>query len=176
MANYSKEILQNNVFTLLRYSGITYEQFADILEISLRKLKYVKNGESEFSIADVSKIAIFFDKSFAEITTKKIEVDRNFRNELLNIHRKNVEYRKILEDRPSIPYAIEFILVFDPEFENSELEVKQILQIFRKYGWEYRSPSVSKELKRMKSLILSKPHDQKKGTNLYSKAILQQNV
>ena len=171
MANYSKEILQENVFTLLRFSGITYEQFANILEISLRKLKYVKNGESEFSIADVSKIAIFFNKSFAEITTQKIEVNRNFRNELLNIYRKNVEYRKILEDRPSIPYAIEFILIFDPEFENSGLEVKQILQIFRKYGWDYRSSSVSKELKKMGGLIKLKPHPQKKGVNLYAKAI-----
>lgn len=171
MANYSKEILQENVFTLLRFSGITYEQFANILEISLRKLKYVKNSESEFSIVDVNKIAIFFNKSFAEITTQKIEVNINFRNELLNIHRKNVEYRKILEDRPSIPYAIEFILVFDPEFKNSELEVKQILQVFRKYGWDYRSSSVSKELKQMGSLIKSKPHPKKKGINLYSKAV-----
>ncbi|WP_259016795.1 hypothetical protein [Emticicia fluvialis] len=171
MANYSKEILQENVFNLLHFSGITDEQFANILEISLRKLKYVKKRESEFTIADVNKIALFFDKSFAEITTKKVEVNRNFRNELLSIHRKNVEYRKILEDRPSIPYAIEFILVFDPEFKNSEFEVKQILQVFRKYGWNYRSPSVSKELKNMSSLILSKPHPQKKGINLYFKAV-----
>ncbi len=77
-------------------------EFLDFLAVAYSWNIY-KNRESEFSIADVSKIAIFSDKSFAEITIKKIEVDRNFRNKLLNIHRKNVEYRKILEDRPSIP-------------------------------------------------------------------------
>ena len=66
MANYSKEILRENVFNLLRFSGLTFEQFANILEISLRKLKYVKNGESEFSISDVDKIAVFFDISFTQ--------------------------------------------------------------------------------------------------------------
>lgn len=171
MANYSREILRENVFNLLRFSGLTFEQFANILEISLRKLKYVKNGESEFSISDVDKIAVFFDVSFTELTTKQVEVTKNFRNELLNIHRRNVEYRKTLEDPPSIPYAIEFVLVFDPDFKHKELEVKQILHIFRKYGWDYRSSSVSKELKKMVTLIKSKPHPKKKGVNLYSKAV-----
>lgn len=171
MANYSREIFRENVFNLVRFSGLTFEQFANILEISLRKLKYVKKGESKFSISDVNKIALFFDISFAELTTKKIEVTRNFRNELLDTHRRNLEYRKTLEDPPSIPYAIEFILVFDPDFKNKELEVKQILQIFQKYGWDYRSSSVSKELKKIVTLVRSKPHPHKNGVNLYSKAV-----
>ncbi len=39
MTNYSKEILRENVFDLVRFSGLTFEQFVNILEISLKKLK-----------------------------------------------------------------------------------------------------------------------------------------
>lgn len=172
MAKYDKEILRKNVLKLLQYSGITSEQFANIIGISLRKLQYLKKGNEEkatLTIKNIEAIATLFNQDFTKITTQNIEVFKNFRNELLSVHRGNVEYQKILEDRPSIPYAIESVLVHDTEFKNSKLEVKQILEIFRKHGWIYESSSVSNELKKAKDIIKIEAHPFKGGTNLYSK-------
>lgn len=172
MANYNKEILKENVLQLIEYAGLTDEQFVNIIDISVRKLQYLKNNEvdkAKFTIEDIEKISILFNRDFIDITTKSIQVSSDFRNELLNTHRGNIEYTKILEDRPSIPYAIKFVLVEDLEFQNTKLEVKHILKIFQKYGWVYKSSSVSNELKKLVNIIHSETHPSKKLTNLYSR-------
>ncbi|MBK1439688.1 hypothetical protein JHJ32_06815 [Parapedobacter sp. ISTM3] len=169
MKEFNKELTRENIFLLLYYSGLTDEQFSNILSISLRWLRYIKSGKYDFKIEEIERAAKFFNRSFNSITSKSLTIPKNLRSLLIDIHKNNTEYLTPLLANPTIPYAIEFQLLEAPEFKNDALEVKQISKIFEKAGWKFKSSSISNALKQMSNLIVSEPHPTKGGTNVYSR-------
>lgn len=169
MNDFNSTITKDNIFQLLRHSGLTDEQFANIIEISVRWLGYIKNDRYEFKIKEIEKASKFFNVPFNTLTSKRLTISKKLRDNLIITHKSNTEYLKPLLDHPSIPYAIEFTLLDDPDFQGRELEVKDIKAIFKKNNWDFASSSISNGLKFMSHLIRVRSHPTKKGTNLYSK-------
>lgn len=169
MKDFDKNQTRDNIFLLIHYSGISDEQFSNILGVSLRWFRYIKSGKYDFKIDEIEKASKFFDTPFNSITSKALKPSKNLRSMLITIHKTNTEFLTPLLEPPTIPYAIEFILLNDAEFDNSRLEIKDISKIFEKRGWRFKSSSISNALKQMTHLISAKPHPTKGGTNLYTK-------
>lgn len=169
MKNFDAAITRENIFMLIRYSGITLEHFANVIGLSKRWVQYIKSGTYDFDIESINNACKFFDVDFTKITTAKLKPRLNYRSWLQKQHKFNLEYSKILSEAPSIPYAIEFILIKDSEFiEEDGLEIKSIREIFKKYDLVYASSSLSNELQKSNFIKFSK-HPKKAQTNLYSK-------
>lgn len=169
MNDFNRELTKENIFRLLSYSGLTDEQFANILGVSIRWLEYIKNDTYDFKIPEIEKASKFFNLPFYNITSKQLVISKNLRENLVAVHKNNTEYLKPLLDTPSIPYAIEFKLLDDPDFQGKELEVKEINKIFEKSGWSFASSSLSNGLKQMGEFIQYRKSPYKEGTHLYSK-------
>ena len=168
MITFDADLTRENILYCLRFSGISIEGFTNILGVSVRKFKYVKARKSNFNINDIEKASAFFRVSFSKLTTTRITLSGDFRRSLLSHHHNNLEYTKILEDKPSIPYAIQFILITNDEFLENKMEVKAIKKLLDKKGFSYASSSLTNELKKSE-LIDYEPHPSKKGTFLYFK-------
>ncbi len=169
MANLNKELIHRNIFKLLNHSGLTDISFANLLGVSDKQVKRIKKGDAKFSIDNINKACDFFKKSLSSINNKEVEVDRRFRDKLIVSHKGNTEYSKVLNDNPSITYAIDFELMENEAFIEKGLEIKDIRMIFKARGWEYSSSYTSLAMQRNKARIAIFPHLTKKDTNLYSK-------
>jgi hypothetical protein len=169
MKKFDAVVTRENIFMLIRYSGITLEEFANIVGLSKRWLQYVKSGTYDFDLTSIDKVCMFFNIDFINLTTTKLKLKSNYRSLLQKHHKNNLEYSKILSEPPSISYVIEFILIKDNEFVESDgMEIRNIRKILDKYGLVYKSSSVSNELQKSKFIKFEK-HPKKKGTNLYKR-------
>lgn len=169
MANVNKELIKRNILKLLDYSGLKDINFADLLEISPRQLKYIKTGEADFSIDSINRSCDFFKCTFSNLNNKEVKLDKLFRDKLILQHKNSIEFRKYLDDNPSISYAIDFELVDNNKFKTKGLEIKEIRKIFRNRGWNYSSTYISLGMKRNQDKITITPHPTKAKTNIYSK-------
>jgi len=159
-------ILAENINLLVEASGLTDETFSNMMGFSLRKLKYMRKGNTNLKLIDLVKISDFFQ--IKDLTSKIVVIDGNLRSKLLKIHKGNKEYEKHLEEAPTIVYAIKQCLL-KVGYVNFPAQIRDIKQAFRKQGWEYNSSSISTALKRMPDLIRIEQHPTKKGTFLYSR-------
>ncbi|MFD2962497.1 MULTISPECIES: hypothetical protein [Olivibacter] len=169
MANLNKELIKKNIFKLLDYSGLTDISFANLLDISDKQIKRIKKGEAEFSIDDINKACDFFKKTLASINSKEVEIDRKFRDKLIVQHKGNIEYSKLLQERPSITYAINFELLDNESFKTNGLDVSDISQVFEERGWEYSSSYISLAMSRNAEEIERIPHPTNKRRYAYKK-------
>src|SRR5690606_1972008 len=155
------------IILLFNKSGLTLENFANILEISIRWLKDIKSSNYIFDIESIKKASEFFNISFKKITTEKIHVPEDLRIILQKRHAKNVEYNKILSDPPSVPFIIDNILVKDDEFIFSDgMELKFVKKIILRYYPGLKLTNLSNDLQKSASIKYWK-HPTKKNTNLY---------
>ncbi|RYD95836.1 MAG: hypothetical protein EOP54_15065 [Sphingobacteriales bacterium] len=165
MAN-TNHIFTENLNLLIEHSGLTDENFSNMMGFSLRKLKYLKNGKGSLKVDELEKISSFF--SMKNINTKKINVEKDLRLKLIKTHAKNEEYITSLREAPTIVYAIKIVLLDEGIFENP-IGVKEIKSFFKQRDWNYSSSAISMALTRMPDLIKIEPHPSKKGTFVYSK-------
>ncbi len=169
MQKFNAEITRSNILRLLEHSGVTLEQFANIIGVSRRWLLYIKSGKYEFDLTSIERASLFFNFSFSDLTTKTVVPKNNLRSVLAKQHKANPEFKKILEDIPSIPYAIQFVLILDKDFASGEtFEIKEIRRILNKYNMEYKSSSLSVELRKSPHII-SEQSSVKMNTFLYKK-------
>jgi len=82
MSNFNRETTRQNIFLLLHSSGLSDEQFANFLGISLRWLGYLKSGKYDFKIDEIEKASLFFNLPFNTLTSKNLRVSQNLREEL----------------------------------------------------------------------------------------------
>lgn len=168
MANLNKELIRQNIFQLLGDSGLTDLAFANLLNLSEKQIRLIKKKKAEFSIDDINKACDFFRKTINNLNSKKIEVDFNLRDKLILVHKKTLEYRVLLEDSPSITYAINYELIHDEEFRTKGLGVSQIKEVFKKRGWNFESSYISTAMARNADQIKSIPNPKREGWNLYT--------
>lgn len=169
MNSIDPKIASSNILKLLHNSGISDEEFANLIEISIRWFKYIKSGQYFFKDSEIKTACEFFGQKIKYIGDRSFEVGNDLRDYLIKIHRNNDRYSAIVNSDPTIPYAIEFKLLNDPDFQKGKLEVKEINKIFNKYGWDFKSSSLSNALKKMNKYIKYEISPDKKGTHLYSK-------
>jgi len=167
MANLDEELIRRNIFKLVDHSGLTDVSFAHLLDVSDKQIKRIKKGEAAFSIDNINKACDFFGKSLSSINSKEMKVEDRFRNKLIKRHKGNTEYSKILEERPSITYAINFELLKNESFKTKGLDVSQIHQVFEERGWGYSSSYISLAMSRHKDRIERLPHPQKQKRYMY---------
>lgn len=168
MANLNKERIRKNIFKLLDYSGLTDLAFANLLDLSEKQVRLIKNGSAEFSIDDINKACDFFRKSGTSINNKEVEVDRMYRDRLIYLHKNNPEYQTILEKSPSITYAINFELFHDEKFRTKGLDIGEIKKLFEIRGWEFLSGYISTAMVRNADKIKRLPHPKRKGWYVYT--------
>lgn len=169
MAIFDKDLIKENLFILLDFSGLSDITFANLLDISSKQVKRLRKGEAEFSIDNINKACDFFSQSRQEINAREISPKISFRDNLIFIHKDNTEYSTILAKRPSITFAINFELFEHPLFLEGKLTVNEIGKIFKDKGWTFASSYISLAMKRNLDKIKIEPHPTKKGTFVYSK-------
>ncbi|WP_457941585.1 hypothetical protein M1D52_20400 [Olivibacter sp. SA151] len=167
MANLNKELIRKNIFKLLDYSGLTDLAFANVLDLSEKQVRLIKNESAEFSIDDINKACDFFRKSISSINNKEIEVDRKFRDKLITQHKNNPEYSIILEKRPSITYAINFELFHNEKFATEGIGIGSIKALFEDRGWKFSSGYISTAMDRNSDRIKRIPNPERAGWYLY---------
>jgi len=168
MANLNKELIRQNIFQLLDDSGLTDLAFANLLDLSEKQIRLIKKKEAEFSIDDINKSCDFFRKTINNLNTKQIETDYNLRDTLILAHKKNPEYSTLLEDNPSITYAINYELLRNEEFRTKGLGSGKIRELFEKRGWNFKSGYISTAMVRNADRIKSIPNPKRKGWYLYT--------
>lgn len=167
MKKFSATITRKNIFILIRYTGLTLEEFGNIIGLSKRWVQYVKEGKYDFDIPSIEKASNFFNVPFIKLTTTIVTPSFGYRKMLEAYHKNNTEYSKILSEPPSIPYLIEFILMKDSEFTTrTEMEIRDIRKIIGKYDLDYKGSSLSTELQKS-DFVEFWPHPTKNRTNLY---------
>jgi hypothetical protein len=169
MANLNLEAITKNIFKLLDYSGTTDVNFANLLAISEKQFRLIKNGQAEYNIKSINKACEFFNVSLSKINGKEIEINNDYREQLANRHKDNSEYYTLLESRPPIRHAIKFALLADLEFKNNGLIVGEIREIFIRKGWIFTSRYISTSLIRNSDLvdIVGKRLVKGKNANVY---------
>ncbi|MGB3063916.1 hypothetical protein [Sphingobacterium thalpophilum] len=168
MKVYDAQIAKENILNYLEKSGITIEDFANILGVSDRWIKYIRARENyTFNVELVKKASAFFGVDYIKMSSTLLTPPDNLRQILQKKHYKNLEYSKILNDTPSIAFIIEHILAIDEDFKDSEgVELKQIKKIIRKYYPHMKLTTLSSELQKSK-VIESSKSPVKINTNLY---------
>lgn len=169
MKKFNADITKDNIFELIRHSGISLESFGNIIGVSKRWIHYLKKGTYQFDLVGIEKSSEFFNIPFTKLTTTSIVPPNNYRISLQKHHKKNPEYSKILLENPSIPYIIEFVLLIDETFiSQKELEIKDVKRILLKYNLIYKGSSLSTEFQKS-NFIEHWSHPTKKKTYLYKK-------
>lgn len=168
MQKLNKHLIKDNILKLIYYSGITDIAFANLIGISDKQIKRIKKGSAEFSIDDINKSSDFFKIKLENINNKEIELERDFRDQLVAKNSGDSEYEPILLGNPPINYAIEFALLDNLKFRNTGLDVSEIREIFRLRNWDYTSAYISLAMSRNKSTISVFPHPTKMGRNIYT--------
>lgn len=160
------DIFAENLNLLIEHSGLTDENFSNMMGFSLRKLKYLKNGNGSLKVYELEKISSFF--LMKNINTKKINIEKNLRLKLIKAHAKNEEYITSLKESPTIVYAIKVVLL-DEDIFKKPIGVNEIKSFFTQKDWNYSSSAISMALIRMPELIKIERHPIKKRTFVYSK-------
>jgi transcriptional regulator with XRE-family HTH domain len=169
MKAYNAKITAKNIQNYFVQSGLTMEAFANLLDISKRWLEYVFSEKEnyEFDPNTVQKACDFFVADFRKFTTEIQAVPTDLRETLQKKHIKNLEFSKLLNDEPSLPFIIDNILVNDDEFARTAgIESKDIKEIIRKYYPKIELSNLSKTLQKSE-YIHYQPHPTKKRTNVY---------
>ncbi|WP_286766681.1 MULTISPECIES: hypothetical protein [Sphingobacterium] len=168
MKIYDAQIAKKNILNFFKKSGITIEDFANILGTSDRWIKYIQSNEKYvFDVEIVKKASSFFVVEYSNMSSTVLNPPNNLRQVLQKKHSKNPEYSKILNDTPTVSFIIENILAIDGDFKNSNgLELKYIKNIIKKYYPNMKLTTLSSELQKS-TVIESSKSTTKINTNLY---------
>lgn len=153
MENLNLEIITSNILKLLDFSGVADLRFAEILGISEKQFRLIKNEEANFNINNINKACDFFNIQISKINKATFKPENDLRETLANKHRNNVEYYPLLESRPTIRHAIRFTLLQHPIFISEGLVIGDIREIFIAKGWQFTSRYISTAMLRNLDLV-----------------------
>lgn len=168
MKVYDAQIAKRNILNFFKKSGISIEDFANILEISDRWIKYlIAEDKYVFNVELVKKASAFFMMDYTNMSSIILAPPSNLRQILQKKHSKNPEFSKILNDIPTVLFIIDNILALDDDFKNSNgLELKYVKIIIRRYYPSLKLTTLSSELQKSTMIETSKSPI-KINTNLY---------
>lgn len=153
MENLNLEIITSNILKLLDSSGVADLRFAEILGISEKQFRLIKNEEANFNINNINKACDFFIVNIYKINKSEFKPEHGLREKLANKHKKNVEYYLVLEGRPTIRHAIKFTLLQSPGFISEGLITSDIRSAFLSKGWDFTSRYISTGMQRNLDLV-----------------------
>lgn len=153
MKNLDTTFITTNILKLIDYAGITDIAFANLINISVRHLKRIRKREADFNPDHINKAAQFFIVPIQKLNSQEIEYEYLYRIKLAKKHKNNSEYASILNGRPSITYAIAYVLIYDEKFRNEGLVTGDIQDLFARIGWSYSSSYISSALERNRDLV-----------------------
>lgn len=157
MKDLNTKIIRENIFLLVDCSGISDVSFANVLGISTKNLKRIKKTTADFNIKNINKSSDFFQKTIDELNTKNLLIKLNLREELIFAHKGNSEYTTLLEKRPPITYALNYILFHNEKFKTTGLSTQQINTLFQEHNLKYSSSYISSAMSRNKDKIQIRP-------------------
>ncbi len=168
MVKFDKEIIGKNLKQLRNASGLSQHTLSYLVDISKRTIANVESGKTSYDLELLDKLLSFFNYELETIRRKDIEIPIDFRERLIKHHKTNKALSNLLNEPPSIVYAIVFKLLRS-DFINQPREINQIKSFFERFGWTYKGTSISNALKRMPDLIEIRKHENKANTNVYSR-------
>ena len=162
----SFDIILKNIINLIDASGITENHFAEMMNLSIRKWRYIKKGRVDLKLSDIEKIGNFFSVSVSQLSSTNFKVRNDLRHFLLQKYKNNTEYRTHLETKPSLMFAIRYVLLNYPGFIEP-MEIRDIQKYFKTFNWEFSSSSISNAMIRIREDINIQPHASKNKTFIY---------
>lgn len=153
MNRLNLSLIRSNIFKLLEFSGLTDIEFANILDISEKQLRLIKKEQATFNDENINKACSFFIISFNKLNTTEIEIKDNYRISLLQRHKNNPEFYKVLESTPSLTFAIKYLLLRNQNFKQHGFSTREIKIFLAAQGWHYTSRYISLGMARNKDLI-----------------------
>ncbi|WP_256011813.1 helix-turn-helix domain-containing protein [Desertivirga xinjiangensis] len=165
----SRVIIGSNIKSIRNALGLSQHDFSIVTDVSKRSIANIEAAQSGYNLDLLDKILSFLDLKLKQISDDIFTVPDDFRDKILNLHKKRGSPAvEILSKRPKIVFGINHILL-KKDFMRSPLEVHEIKDTLKKYGWDYKSSSISNALNRMPDLIEVKEHGEKKNTFVYSR-------
>jgi len=168
MVDSNHDNIINNINKLIDATGLSDVSIANMLNLSIRKLKYLKRGKVKLKLIDIELFTNFFNVSIHDLSKINFKTNSQIRERLKEKYRGNVEYVIHFEQTPTITYSIQYVLINSPLFKKP-MEIKDIRSLLKSRGWIYRSSSISQALARQTELVEIQNHPTKKKTFLYSK-------
>jgi transcriptional regulator with XRE-family HTH domain len=170
MEEISRNIIAKNVKLIRLLLGLSQLNFALVTGISKASLINIESGKKGYNLDMLEGIIKFIGYSLSNLSSKSFSPEQDLREILIERYKKTEsDYYNILSKTPEIVYAIRYKLLKSGSLDKPKeiFEIRE--ELYRLYGWEYRSSSISNTLTRMKNLITVQPHTVKKNTNIYSK-------
>jgi len=167
MANLDEQQIRNNIFRLVLHSGISEINLSLILDISDRQLKRIKESKGNFNIASINKACEFFNCEVEHLNSEELNIVPDFRDRLKKVHKGNIEYEKILDDRPSLTFVIKFVLIQNKAFLTKGISVKNIREYLSPMGYDYSSSHISLGMARLEKIVKRFPDPENPRTFLY---------
>lgn len=153
MKNLNLKQISENIFKLFEFAGIQKTQISNILGESNRQITRIKKEKAFFSVNSINIACAFFDISIDELNQQKLKIMHDIRDKLLIRHKNNLEYFHILTTRPSITYAIKYILLHNTTFIEQGLTAGDIRKLFLEKGLDYESKYISTAMARNSTLV-----------------------
>lgn len=168
MAKFDKQTIGTNIKILRESLGLSQVDFSHLVEVSPGTITNLEYGRGANNLETLGKILTFFNIEMDYLINQPISVSANFRESIINQHKKNKELVNLLHRQPTIVYAIKYNLL-KSDFLDKTREIGEVKAFFEKSGWVFLGTSISNALKRMPDLIEIRKHETKKNTNVYLK-------
>lgn len=153
MKEIDRKFITENILKLLDYSGVADNDFANLIEKSSKTILRIRKGTALFNVESINIAIDFFDKTLDDLNSNNIEFEEGYRNILKQKHKSNTNFYAILDERPTITYAIKYYLLENEEFKLNGLHVGAIRGFFNSFGWDYSSAYISSSMNRNKKQI-----------------------
>ena len=168
MVDSNHDNIINNINKLIDATDLSDVSIANMLNLSIRKFKYLKRGKVKLKLIDIELFTNFFNVSINDLSKINFKTNSQTRERLKEKYKSNVEYAIHFEQTPTITYSVKYVLINSPLF-HKPMEVNEIKSLFKSRGWIYRSSSISQALARQTELVKIQNHPTKKNIFLYSK-------
>lgn len=169
MTSLSRVIIGSNIKAIREALGLSQHDFSIVTDVSKRTIANIESAQSGYNLDLLDKILSFLNLKLKQVADDEFMIPHNFRETIINLHKKSGSPAvEILSKTPSIVFVINHILL-KKDLLVSPMEIHQIKNIFKTYGWEYKSSSISNALKRMPEFIEITKQDEKKNTFVYSR-------
>lgn len=163
-----RQIIGKNIKSLRETLGLSQIQFAIVTGISRASIVNIESGKTGYNVNLLDNVLSFSNYSMEELSRQNLIISNDLRDELIAFHKESLDVSGILNEKPTIVYAIKYKLL-KSEFLENPREINDIKAFFKKFGWEFQGTSIQNALKRMPNSILIYRHKTKKNTFVYLK-------
>ena len=170
METIVRKIIGRNIKSLRETLGLSQIKFALAAGVSRASIINIESGKTGYNVDLLDEILSFSTFTIEDLCKQNFSIPTDFRDKLASHYRDRLEIYGILNEKPTIVYAIKYKLL-EGTFLETPKEINEIRIYFENLGWEFKGTSIQNALKRMPKLISIQKHPTKGNTFKYLKTV-----